>query len=115
VDLDIHGYDFIIDNGSTLYKVQVKGSMIEQSAKKNCYKISCGKGSQRKIKYSEDAFDFLVVVIFKDEEYFYVIPRSEIKSITMNFYPDKEILQKPHKIGKWEKYKDYNLKLLKDE
>ena len=115
MDLDIHGYDFIIDNGSALYKVQVKGSVKMQLSRNNCYKVSCGKGSKTKIKYPDDAFDFLVVVIFEDEEHFYVIPRSEIKSITMNFYPDKEVLQKPHKIGKWEKYKDYNLKLLKDE
>tara|TARA_R100000278_G_C5458400_1_gene159971 strand:+ start:182 stop:526 length:345 start_codon:yes stop_codon:yes gene_type:complete len=113
VDLDIHGYDFIIDNGSALYKVQVKGTTKKQKKRQNCYKISCGKGNKNKTKYKEDAFDYLVVVIYENEEHFYVIPRSEINSITMNFYPNETELQNPHKSGKWEKYKDYNLKLLK--
>lgn len=111
MDLDIHGYDFIVDNGSTLHKVQVKGSSKKQNNHR--YKIICGTGVSSKRKYSEDAFDYLVVVIFEDEEVFYVIPRSEIKTLTINLYPHKKILQKPYIAGKWEKYKDNNLKLLK--
>jgi hypothetical protein len=111
VDLDIHGYDFIIDNGSTLHKVQVKGSGNKQNNDR--YKIICGRGISSKKEYSEDAFDYLVIVLFANKEHFYVIPRSEIKALTMNLYPHKKTLQNPHKVGKWEKYKDNNLTLLK--
>ena len=113
MDNDVHGYDFIIDNGSALYKVQVKGSTKQQKAREQCYKISCSQGFKDKRMYSEDAFDYLVVVIFENKEHFYVIPRADINSITMNFYPHKDKLQKPHKAGRWEKYKDNNLTLLK--
>lgn len=98
---DYAQYDCVVDNGKKLHRVQVKGTACRQS--KSGFGITVGMGSRssEKKRYALNAWDFLAAVVVKNgERFWYIIPRSAIKSrLTIKLYPN------PDSKGIWEKYR----------
>ena len=76
-------YDCILDNGYTLYKIQVKTT---KSTHRSGYKAAVGRGKHHKEKYSIVDVDFFAIYIIP-EKTFYLIPSHEINVTTLNLYP----------------------------
>lgn len=81
-------YDFIVDNGSSSLKVQVK-STHSKAKDRDAYKVSVSKGGQgNKKAYTADDVDFIIAYV-SELATFYVIPIQHIKVQTINLYPHK--------------------------
>jgi PD-(D/E)XK endonuclease len=75
-------YDFILDSGQRLWRVQVKSIY---SPFRHGYRASCGHWNHR--HYKTEEIDFVVAYIVP-REIWYVIPaHSIVASGTLNFYP----------------------------
>lgn len=98
---DYSQYDTIIDNGSKLFRVQVKGTQHRQKGRRLCFGINVSMGSGKQRKYIPNAFDVLAgLVISGGDKFWYIIPMEDIgASVTLKFYLS------PTSSGKWEKYR----------
>lgn len=75
---DYSPYDFIIDNGRKLIRIQVKGT---QAPQKSGYKITVAKGNSmnEKVARDPDSFDFIAAVVMAEgDAHWYIIPEDEI-------------------------------------
>ena len=79
---DNQKYDFIIDNGSKLFRVQVK-STNTYIEKKDCYQLGTAYGSESKSLYSNKDIDFFACYI-APEKLWYIIPVTSPYSINKN-------------------------------
>lgn len=93
-------YDFITDYNGKLKRVQIKSSKTPHQSRgklyDNSYKIICSHGVDSKKRYDKSHCDVIACYI-APLDLFFIIPISEIKSKTINIYPDR----KDHK---WNKY-----------
>lgn len=97
---DYSQYDCIVDNGSKLHRVQIKGTQYKQASGYSV-KIAMGTKRSKKNIYAEDAFDFLAaLVISKGVKYWYIIPKEIIGNcISIKLYPN------PTSKAKYEKFR----------
>lgn len=97
---DYSQYDCIVDNGSKLHRVQIKGTQYKQTSG---YSITTAMGARQSQKnlYADNAFDFLAaLVISKGVRYWYIIPKEAIgSSISVKLYPN------PTSKAKYEKFR----------
>lgn len=93
-------YDFVVDNGKRLLKIQVKGT---KTASESGFKVTTAKGNStgKKTPHDKGAYDFLVAVVLTDgNTHWYIIPESEVRNqMAVKFYIN------PTSTGKFEKYK----------
>ena len=92
-------YDFIVDSGNGLYRVQVKSTQrLDTSNRGNRYTVSfCCSGDKR--IYKNEEIDFIVAYITPLDTW-YIIPITAIHSKNGNFRPHKDGK------GKMEEYKE---------
>lgn len=94
-------YDCILDNGTKLFKVQVKGTASKQS--RTGYNITTGMGrtTGEKSRYGAKDFDILAALVVGDgATHWYVIPRKKLgNNLTIKLYPNATSK------GKWEIYR----------
>ena len=85
---DNEPYDFIVDNGIRLFKVQVKStSHLVQRGNHKSYQITCRRGNGTCTRsYHKDEID-LIAAYIAPMNVWYVIPYSKVKSNTLRFYP----------------------------
>jgi hypothetical protein len=85
-------YDFVIDNGKNLLKVQIK--LTDSNIKKgkrvhhDAFRVCCGRGTGIKTGYTKNEVDFFVFYIIR-HNLFYIIPQDQVKTISINLYPSK--------------------------
>jgi hypothetical protein len=97
---DYMPYDFVLDNGRGLHRIQVKGT--KSRSQSSGYKITVGQGNSRggKDVRPNDSYDFLAAVVMHEgDSIWYIIPEKLITTISIKFFCD------PRSKGKWEKYK----------
>jgi hypothetical protein len=97
---DSERYDFIVGNGSRLWRVQVKCTEVLRARGYDVQPIYSvyGKG---KVTYTADDIDFLVAHILPVDVY-YILPIAAIEQCTsLRFYPDI-----PCKCARWEQYRE---------
>ena len=94
-------YDFIVDNGMSLSRVQVKSCHRWKSGKEkdvwsaNVYTLQ----NRKRRPYRKDEIEF-VVCYLHEVEVSYIIPISEVgERMSLNFYPMSGK-------GKWESYRE---------
>lgn len=93
----ISPYDSITEFNGKLNKIQVKTTATKVKSGDNlCYKLSCGKGTTGKKKYTSREVDYFAFFI-TEIDLFYIVPLKEITSITIRIYPNK----KDHKFNKY--------------
>lgn len=94
-------YDCIIDNGESLFKVQVKGTASKRS--NTGYSITTGMGAKtsEKSRYADKDFDILAALVVGDgATHWYIIPRNKLgRNLTIKLYPTA--MSK----GKWEVFR----------
>ena len=91
-------YDFIVDYGNELSRVQVKST--RKLSPEGCYKINVSSVLRNgRIKYSKSQIDEFYVYIIDINEW-YRIPIEEIDAGRIRIYPDNESGK-----GKYFKYK----------
>jgi len=81
-------YDFVVDTGENLWKVQVKSTATLQNVgnKKNVYRVLPRHGREH-TKY-EGGFDFLACYV-APEDTWYLIPFSHINGGSICLYPHR--------------------------
>jgi hypothetical protein len=81
-------YDFVIDNGKKLYKVQVKSTsrIATKNIKDPSYNFVAGSGHSSKKAYLEKDIDFVVCVELVTMNY-YIIPINKLKSVKVTVRP----------------------------
>ena len=96
-------YDMIVDNGKTLYRVQVKGTSYRQKTKKTEYMVTTAMGAKasQKNRYAENAYDILAACVDTgNARIWYLIPKQEIGTrLSIKLFPN------PTSKGQWEKYR----------
>jgi PD-(D/E)XK endonuclease len=96
---DVEHYDFILDSGCRLWRVQVKSTYTRRKVRR-CYCIQPTHGFARKL-YTSDEVDFLVAYIVPLRAW-YVIPILALSSVPRIYlYPDN-----PQSTGQFERYRD---------
>lgn len=81
------GYDVLVDNGSRIYKVQVKGTTTsEQRRYGTCWLSSTKLGGDNRPYTTDDADFFAIQIIPLDV--WYIIPIAENTKTKQTFYPD---------------------------
>lgn len=95
---DRNGYDFIVDCGDRLTKIQVKSKLNpDKTRRTSSYAINASKGVKNITTYDKNDFDFLVVYLHL-ENLLYIIPMEEVS---------KRIRLSPYsKVSKYNKYID---------
>lgn len=92
------GYDFVIDNGKTLLKIQVK-SVNKKNQRRKAYQIVARRGSVKRA-YKCGEIDFLAAYV-STLDTFYLIPIKHVDGITtLNLYPHRT------GVGKFESFKE---------
>jgi hypothetical protein len=87
-------YDFIVDNGNRVLKVQVKSCFSEGPN----YGVSVGRGKSSKIPYERGDIDVFAIFIAERFEW-YFIPVSEVNgAVKITLCPDSQ--------SKWNKFKN---------
>lgn len=81
---DNQKYDFIVDNGSHLFKVQVK-STASYIDNKDCYKVGTAYGSERKSLYTNKDIDFFACYV-APEKVWYIIPVTSVHTPSIRIY-----------------------------
>jgi len=90
-------YDFILDSGTRLWRVQVKAAY--RTPKDGCYQVRNTGGSQ--VPYRPDEVDVLVAYIMP-RRVWYVIPVADVVgTASINFFPDSR-----YKRSRFEKYRE---------
>jgi len=91
-------YDFILDNGLQLLKIQVKGTR-QKPNRLGCIQIGVGYGKSSKHGYTEKDVD-LFAVYLQCIDAFYLIPSKIInRRVTIRIYPKR-------KICTWQEYRE---------
>jgi len=99
---EIEPYDFILDSGCRLWRVQVKSTATPVKGKHSFYvqPAHCNGAYGRSI-YTSAEIDFLVAYVVPREAW-YVIPVGALASaINIYLYPDT-----PHSRGRFERFRD---------
>ena len=96
-------YDLIVDNGTSLFRVQVKGTAAKQK-KRTCTDMVCtamGTKASQKSRYAENAYDILACCVDTGSaRIWYIIPKKEIGSrVSIKLFPN------PTSKGQWEKFR----------
>lgn len=81
-------YDFIVDTGKRLLRVQVKSALTPgKQVGRTCYKVSSAYagGSGPKIRYTPDDVDFIAAYL-QDCDVWYLIPITEIRTVQICLY-----------------------------
>lgn len=81
-------YDFIIDNGSKLLRIQVK-STATYLEKKDCYQVSTSYGRDRKSLYTHRDIDFFACYLEPLEQW-YLIPVYSINTPTIRIFQNSD-------------------------
>lgn len=93
-------YDFITDYNGKLMRVQIKSSKTAHQSRgklyDNSYKIVCSHGAKSKNMYSKSHCDAIACYIMP-LDVFFIIPIKDVKSKTLNFYPER----KDHRFSKY--------------
>jgi len=81
---DNQKYDFIVDNGYQLFKIQVKSTstFIEN---KDCYQLGTSYGSERKKLYTNKDIDFFACYI-EPEDLWYIVPVTSVHTPSIRIY-----------------------------
>jgi hypothetical protein len=96
---DVEHYDFILDSGRRLWRVQVKSTHTRRKIRRY-YCVQPTHGFARKT-YTSDEIDFVVVYIVPVRAW-YVIPICALTSVPRIYlYPDN-----PDSTGRFERYRD---------
>jgi len=96
-------YDRIVDNGNSLYRIQVKSTskMQVRSNGSRKYKILAARTATTKTAYTRKMVDFFACYV-EPEDLWYVVPLASVGgAITINLYPHVQ-----HSTGKYEEYKE---------
>ncbi len=80
---DTERYDFILDSGQRLWRVQVKSGCHHR---KRCYDLHARCGNQEKAQYTSEDIDILVGYLVPIDVW-YVIPVEKIGKRNLLFYP----------------------------
>jgi len=99
---EIEPYDFILDSGRHLWRVQVKSTATPVKRRHRYYvQPGHGNGVYGRKTYTSDEIDFLVAYVVPREAW-YVIPVCALTSaINIYLYPDT-----PHSRGRFERFRD---------
>jgi hypothetical protein len=94
-------YDCIVDNGTNLFRIQVKGTASPRG--KTGYSIGTAMGAKtsEKNRYNDNDFDVLAALVVGDgATHWYLIPRDKLgKNLTIKLFPTG--VSK----GRWERYR----------
>ena len=84
-------YDFILDNGHDLYRIQIKSTnYLETANRMNGYRFAMLRGCNKKTLYTDKEVDFIVGYV-TPKNIWYIFPISKILGIgTIRVYPHKE-------------------------
>jgi hypothetical protein len=80
---DSERYDFILDSGQRLWRVQVKSGCYHR---KRCYDLHGKCGNHEKTQYTSEEIDIFVAYLVPIDVW-YVIPVEKIKKKSLLFYP----------------------------
>ena len=80
---DSERYDFILDSGQRLWRVQVKSGCHHR---KRCYDLHGKCGNHEKTQYTSEEIDMFVAYLVPIDVW-YVIPVEKIKKKSLLFYP----------------------------
>ncbi len=80
---DSERYDFILDSGQRLWRVQVKSGCHHR---KRCYDLHGRCGNREKSQYTSEEIDIFVAYLVPIDVW-YIIPVDEIKKKNLLFYP----------------------------
>jgi PD-(D/E)XK nuclease superfamily protein len=96
---DSERYDYILDSGKRLWRVQVKSTYVERG---HCYRVhACADTAGKKRPYTAKQIDFLVAYIVAEDSW-YVIPVGAFAPlITLKLYPTGS-----KSGGRFEKYRE---------
>lgn len=94
-------YDFIIDMGGELKRIQVKGTGFRDIQKGDSYSCIIGNGSAVKKKYTKDEIDYFAIYVIPQDSW-YMIPVEEVNSVSINLYP--------HRVSKTNMFEKYKIK-----
>lgn len=83
---DNNAYDFIIDQGGRLYRIQVKGTY-RQKQKSGHYRINILSRTKRKKKVHYQEVDFFAFYI-QECDVWYIIPQSRLKGDAVDLRPN---------------------------
>jgi hypothetical protein len=98
---DSEPYDFILDAGQRLWRVQVRSTSAPGGLRGYFLRTVHGCGGGRRMPYDASQIDFLVAYVIPYSAW-YVIPISFVGSRrTINLYPNK-----PKSRAKWEKFRE---------
>ena len=94
---DSDRYDFILDTGTRLWRVQVKST---SNFHEGLYHVNSGRRlNQRAVPYKENQIDFLVVYVVPEETW-YIIPVADLEHrVSLLLYPKNN--PKPGLYGKF--------------
>jgi len=98
-------YDFIVDNGHSLVRVQVKytNSKRDTQSSGDVYVCKVANGSSNKRAYTKKDVDFLAIHC-QDADAWYIIPIEDAgEKVSMYFYPHRSVIG-DFSVGKHEKY-----------
>lgn len=87
-------YDFIVDSGKKLSRVQVKSVGVRDTAiRANRYRVLASHGKNNKQPYTKDQIDVLVAYVIPLNSW-YIIPVEELKSISLSLFPHRPTTNK---------------------
>lgn len=94
-------YDFIVDSGHRINRVQVKsvGSK-DMSSRADRYRVAATHGKNSKNVYTEKQIDYLAAYVIPLDVW-YIIPVSELISGSLSLFPHRETSK-----GYYEKFKE---------
>lgn len=87
-------YDFLVESGGTVYKVQVKSTRYRET---KCKAFLCTTGAQRR-RYQTEDVDFIAAYVVTDDAW-YIIPLSEIPGCHISLNPR-------FRRNKWREYRE---------
>ena len=92
-------YDFVVDGGGKLSRVQVKSTRrLDDSAKYPSYRLRGTYGNKERQQYDESQIDILACYVVP-LDLWYIVPVEELKTKFLRFYPHE-----PRANGLYEKY-----------
>lgn len=84
-------YDFIVDNGTRLLKIQVKATSY-RCERQGCYKVIAAKGSYTKDLYSKKDVDFFACYIIPENTW-YIIPIESVTTKSLRLSKSKDFFK----------------------
>jgi len=101
-------YDFILDAGDGLFRVQVKSNFCGRRTTAGGdkpmggYRVTVRKGgNSKREKYSDNAFDYFAIYI-SEYSVFYLIPKRLVEVGTITLYPKKTECRFHHFKNNWD-------------